>query len=418
MLAGPTVRRLHREREVSRQGALREERRRSWRVRLGQTGPRPAVEDRAPDRFPAQPPAAADPFERLLGMARLLGTKGDVLVVDGEVIHIDSRPARHAETWIELGCMRRPIRSAGLLEQRLHSLLHAGERTPAGPSVGGPARASVAAFVRQQLIPSLREPDGNGMPVADLAKPDEGTDLAGPIALEVEPAFAFVGPYWHRLVPFFGLPPSARLHIRRGQRQYIGVYRQPREQALARYDEIVLQAVRSAPPAPGGFRTLYQGSRHAVRINPDGQYALCQQVPPFVVEGPDRQLFYFGAVEIGVWITSPDPFRAIGAGQVQVMHPYRHMFVMGTKAGATICMHPPDGFYRELQAMPLAQGLPGLLEGARMTLCSGFFSRNPEAVFYSGWPLSDAPISAAEARQRRLPVYRFYRTGHAPEGKE
>ena len=434
MLAGPTVRRLHREREgqaweerSSRQQAVREGRGASG----GSSAPLSP-----PVRIRATGPSLGHRSDFPLSMESLLeGTRsGDVAVLGGEILHITPRVPLPGEEGVELNGRRRGAYAGGRLRERL---LQACERDSlrlyawAGGyraqgqyqkldsicksrSVGQVRR--IEAFLEEELIPHLQAWNAgqSGIPTSPRRVDSLGAIFKrGLPGLEVEPAFAFVGSRWYDLVSFFGRPTAGRFHLRWGRQQFVGHHCQHRRRALERYDQLLERAVGAAlaPTVAQGVRTLggYRDACHAVVRTPKGHHFLCRYLPPYAVEGPDRRLYRFGAVEIGLWIGDTDPARVIRSGAARVMHSYRHMFLLGGDTGSVLCMPRHNDFFHRLHRMPLAQALLEYLEEARMTLCSGYFEDSWSIPYHDVRELDQRVIEPEEARAQGLPVYRYYR---------
>jgi len=152
---------------------------------------------------------------------------------------------------------------------------------------------------------------------------------------------------------------------------------------------------------------LYRDEVYAVVCTPRGRYFVCQRLPEYAVEDMDGTLYYFEGVEIGIQLASTSPAKVLRAVCVQVMHPYRHMFVGNIGGAALVCMPRPASYFAELHGLDLAEGLLRHLEAARMTLCAGYTPDS--APWHPLASLKRKVVSAEEAARRGLPVYWFAR---------
>jgi len=231
---------------------------------------------------------------------------------------------------------------------------------------------------------------------------------------------AFSGNNCYALSPFYGWVRAGQFHLRWGGREFVGPTREHRFRALERYDRflettitqvlasVVQQGVQEQKVEQESREcVLYDDGKHAVVRSPAGQLFVCRHLPEYVVEGSDRRLFLFEPVQLGVRLS------ALGSGHFpgpQVMHLYRHMFVMGSQAGEFICM-PRDGkYYGQLRRLPLEDAFIAHLESARLTMCSGYFHDNGTYPYHQVELLGKPELSPTEVRQRGLPLYRYYRT--------
>ena len=449
--AGATVRRLHRERATaagSLPGRKRSfgRRRPNWNAYLASGS---AAEARRGKDASDRPPGRGD---LLLRLGAIIGP-GDALVVDGHVLRLLWRMPRPGEDFAEVQRERRAVEEVGELRELLtqlgtrhHRVLIAWANSESiGPILAlGSAGASkstrgkshsVEQFVHQCLIPRLQAEGLARLPLGgeDDAEPGGEGDGEGPAltrsgvgAAAEEMAegiatseglqhFALQGDTYYRLVPFYGRPRPGQVHVRWRGLEFVGVDKEPRAQAVVRFDRHMSTIAREVfrhfePERPQWKRhdkVLYEDHVHSVVVQA-GQVYCCRKIPPYVVEAPDRKLHRFGGVTVGVPIPDVEPTAVLRSAEARVMHEYKHMFVLGG-AGASICMPRPAAFYQKLQKLPLEDGIVELLESARLTMCSGYF-QGSNAPF--SHPTADmAPhITASEAGRKKLPIYRFYRS--------
>ncbi len=418
---------MHRERELAL-GPGNVHRRRAVLVgapagtpaRLNREGLRPA------DLVPAATQALRRQRQQVpfpVSMAEILHLDGDahVLVLDGEVRRLDliatdpaSRPVhvsgqcRHAKM---IGRIDDLVRNA--LALRLPSLQQWASTTAdassdldalCGPTPG--ALSIVDEFVHRRLIPCIGRVSnskqdsaaGEGLDEAPIA--DEAKGICLPTW---EKRFAFLGSRWCTLIPFSGQARHQTTVTIDGQ-EYLALETLATKLAVARYDHMLQEAVRAglATDSDGSScEALHREGVYCVHRTPRGRTYVSQQQAPYVVEGTDKKLYYFGAAEIGISIHHIEP-RAVLHGQCgQVLHHYPHMFVYGM--GNVICMPRPTPYYEGLHKMPLEEGLLHHLEQARMTLCAGYLplSSAVHPIQATGRPT----ISLSEARRRHLPIY-------------
>jgi hypothetical protein len=177
---------------------------------------------------------------------------------------------------------------------------------------------------------------------------------------------------------------------------------------VSRFDGLLEDVVRTSLAAevtPGRTDGLYRDDTYSVVRTPRGRTYVVQRVPPYVVEGIDKKLYYFDGVEIGLLVRALQPRDLFTPQCVQVLQDYRHMFVYGF--GNYICMPREQTYFRELDRSPLAEGILQQLEAARMTLCAGYMPQN--AVMRPVTRVSRREIALDEARRRRLPIYWYYK---------
>lgn len=425
MLGGPTVRRIHREREYglrpSRLIAGQRSRSHVTRVRLPdrppRTTPRPLLptqvkwEERPPCPFPCN-------ISAVLGLDRYPG----LVVLDGRLGQVLRGLSRPSGPSVVLAGARWQIGFGESLRERLMrafrlhlpGLMHwAGAQQGEGmyarlDNLPGDANPNsdhqVGTFIHDRLIPHLRylipAPREKGISVSVLVDA---------LMARFEPRFAFLEDRWYGLIPFFGKPEPLQPEFNVGRDQYLGLEAEPVSKALERYDaalQVVVRDVFSEGSFFQGKEGLFRSDIYTVIRTPGGRYYICQQVPPYVVEGEDRKLYYFDGVEIGIHLTSLDPRRVIQPVCVRVLQEYRHMFVGGYGGGSFICMPRGRAYFDELHQLPLEEALVRHLESARMTLCGGYMPFN--SAHHPIRILNRPMLSEREARKRGLPIYWYY----------
>ena len=430
LLCGPTVKRLRREREA-RERERRSERRRSRApsVRWPRPHPRPQTSQRRLVHTQPRQPRKSPTFP--LSMAALLELERvpDVVVLDGRIRQIRWGLAGPGEPGVEMsGCCRK-TRDCGLLHERLtramqteRTALEAWIRstgvnwkraddfddlpgTQPTADVGG-----VEEFLFSRLIPLLKQKSCGYQEERPAASSQVPKEVAFP---GLERRFAFIGRRWHALVPFFGAPGLGQFQLRLGDDQFIGIRVEERQKKLERYDAMLQEAVRQACPRPAKQRTgrtlLFQDETYAVVATPRDRYFLCRHIPPYVVEGPDRKLYFFEEVEVGIQIAHTDIEQLIQPRKAKVMHPYRHMFLSDSGTSGAICMPRPETYYRELHRLTLEEALLHHLEAARLTLCAGYTPAS--TPHHSIHFLNRRTLREEEALERGLPIYHYYRGG-------
>ena len=171
----------------------------------------------------------------------------------------------------------------------------------------------------------------------------------------------------------------------------------------------MVEAVGPSARGAGPEARVYDNGRHAVVRTTMGRQWVTLRVPPYVVEGENRRLYRFGAVEIGICLTGDKVSDVVHGSAACVIHPYAHMFVLGGDSGSPICMPRSAQYFRRLHRLPLAEAVLQHLESARMTLCSGLFHQNWSTPYHPIASVALGRISATEARRLQLPIYRYYR---------
>ncbi len=252
----------------------------------------------------------------------------------------------------------------------------------------------VDGFVAERLIPFIKDyVDEHGIQeqqpsafsvvsVVDRVMPG----LAG--------SFAFLAGRWMRLIPFFGRPRPGQPLLRVGNEFLVGIQSQPSAVAVATCDTALQDAV---------IRT------------PRGRCFMCQRLPPYVVEGMDKKLYYFDSAEIGIHVTTTQVQSVITCACVQVLHSYKHMFVGGLGTGSFICMPRDYSYYQALNRQPLERALIEHLESARMTLCAGYQPVNSSVHRIQS--VGCRTISLPEVHRRNLPVYWYYEPRRSARSK-
>ena len=359
-----------------------------------------------------------------LSIAQLLDLGPDkyVLVLGGRIDRLASRPRSDSAT-IEVMGKRLYTRPGSSLDKTLQDAvsLHLPSlrqwlAVQAGGSGSGrldeipayPLAAKLTeidAFVHEHLIPYIRDVGPGAPSSGHTSSRLSGSDTVR--LPQFEPNFAFLGPRWCSLVPFFGKAGN-RLTLRVDGDTYLALEGQPLSLAVSRFDGLLEDAVRTslaAEVAPGGPDALYRDDTYSVVRTPRGRTYVVQRVPPYVVEGIDKKLYYFDGVDIGLLVRALQPRDLFTPQCVQVLQDYRHMFVYGF--GNYICMPREQTYFRELDRSPLAEGILQQLEAARMTLCAGYMPQN--AVMHPVTRVSRREIALDEARRRRLPIYWYYK---------
>jgi len=363
----------------------------------------------------------------------------DVVVLDGEIVHITWKGARRGEDQVALNRTRARARPGGSLKQRLQQAYQTHrEAVRQWVQVNGPGSRhagldagrqplrtqlsnSIGRFVHTKLIPRLEKEAGGQSrePRPQPETPRPSTPPAGPVALPGVDVldsgrwWAFHGDCWYQLVPFGGSRSPGRLHLTVGQQEFAEWRRTRRGWMLDRQNRRLERSmVEAVGPSARGAEVVartYDNGLHAVVQTAMGRLWVTLRVPPYAVEGENRRLYRFGAVEIGICLTGDRASDVIHGSAACVTHPYDHMFVLGGDSGSPICMPRSAQYYRRLHRLPLAEAILRHLEAARVTLCSGLYSQSWSTPYHPIASVAQGQISTTEARRLQLPVYRYYR---------
>ena len=462
MLSGPTVKRLHRER-----AARAEEQRREQEPTQPPVGP-PLAPRREPPVLPHWHPCLSTrsglPFSTasLLGLHRI----SDVLVVEGDVFHLTWREPRKGDDRVVIDTSTRADLPAGNLSRRLQQACDAHRPTVCGwarrhlpsslhttlerlcPPPSATASSAIHSLIVDGIIPELAQRAGltppetlscapvpaprvrvralargsAHTPEPPVATPVPDSSDRSPPRVDVAPdtpirglesTFAFIGDCFYSLVPFYGRPEANQFYLQHRDRGFLAMRQEHRDSALRRCDQLLARTIGQTlfplVRQSGEPRQLYSDDAYSVLQTPGGTSFLCQRIPPYVVEGSDRRLYYFDALQLGLGLHDTSPDRLIREHAAMAMHPYRHMFVLDDDVGSTVCMPRPQKFYRRLRQLPVVEGLLAYLDAVRLTLCSGYFAGNQSMPYHSITSLGRPVLSRAQAHRRRLPVYPYHR---------
>jgi hypothetical protein len=438
---GPTVRRIHRERDQALGlGPGLRGRRTICHPQVGDP-PRVGTGLRRPARAD-QPTAGLPPVARIeqvadrpgrgrgsapvfpLSLADILGINAEshILVIDGEVQRLELTRRDPLTQPICYAGQRRYPRVIGRIDELVRDAvelqlpsLQQWVATEDGAysnldELSAPSRPEALSviddFVHRRLIPCIgriaharRDSEIHEAPIAAEA---------GGISLPTwERRFGFLDGRWCSLVPFSGRE-GHRLKLRIDRQDFLAIETQPWNVAVTRYDHMLQDAVRSGLALESEEAqqvALHRDGAYAVYRTPRGRTWVAQQQAPYVVEGADKKLYYFSAAEVGISVYNTQARTVLHAQSAQVLHPYPHMFVYGM--GNFICMPRSSQYYDRLQDMPLEEALLHHLEEARMTLCAGYL---PQSSGVHPIEATRRPtISLVEARRRRLPVYWYHK---------
>ncbi len=159
---------------------------------------------------------------------------------------------------------------------------------------------------------------------------------------------------------------------------------------------------------------LYRDRERTVTVGHDMNVFVRQQIPPFVAEGPDKKLYLYQSVQVGVRLESLDPKTVLPQDGAYVMQKYDHVFVFSHGALGKLCMGHDHPFFRRFWEMPLEQGIVEYLNAARLVICAGHFDSGDlgldELLLEPDRDGERSTITEAAARKRKLPIYRYYRT--------
>jgi len=380
---------------------------------------------------PAPRPGAPAPRPRGVFPLRLthvldLHRHGELLVLDGRLGRLEPGRPESGDTAVEWHrCGRRRLRFGETVEERLVTAIRlalprlrnwALSATSASaythldgtgpPPARGPVH-QVEQFLWQRLIPHLKA-QGHGCRPGDPAPAP--TALAAGVVDSLGRRFAVSDGRWHELIPFWGRPPEGGFTVVVAGHQYLGLRTMAQGAVIKRAEAALGDAALAAFPRGHGRPSpsdLYRDEVYAVVCTPGGRYYACQRIPPYAVEDMDGSLYYFEGAEFGIQVAATSATKVLRPVCVQLMHPYRHMFVGHIDGGAFECIPRPSSYFKELAVMPLEEALLHHLEAARQTLCAGY---TPDSAPWHPLDcLGRRRLSAAAARQQGLPVYWFPR---------
>ena len=437
MMGGPSVRRIHRERENKRNGsrrvpryAFRGPRPRRQATGTGDVGPRVApVPQPAARPVPraAQPAAlnvrrrpntaSADPNACPIRIQDLLDLQPnrDVAVI-GDQILVGNRGNGTGNRLKRVGSLRGRLNAATRTSYSSLQRWASGYRRSGGRyghldtwgEIPGPETArAVERFVYERLIPRLSDQSpAESVPESPPASPSTELDT---MALDgLEEAFCFSEGVWHELVSYYGAHSRGPV-FRVEDGCYLAVRSEPQTAALRRYNRMLEESVRRAVPRAGSAPKshLFRKGDHSVIETPLGKTFLCRKLSPFAVEAEDGRLYYFDEIEYGIEITGTETRDVIRPNAVLAMHPYRHMFVSNLGNMYIVCMPRAELYYRRLYQLDLETAMLEHLESARMTLCAGY---DPASSFlHPIQTLGREVIGEKEAAARKVTVYPYYR---------
>ena len=159
---------------------------------------------------------------------------------------------------------------------------------------------------------------------------------------------------------------------------------------------------------------LYRDHERCVTLGPDMTFFVRQQIPPFVAEGPDRKLYLYDSVQVGVKLDSLSPQDVIPQDGAYVMENYDHVFVFNHGALGKLCMGHDIGFFQNFWQMPLEMGIVEYLNAARLVICAGYYDTGSsgldDLLLEPMWDEKRKTITEQSAHKRDLPIYRYYRT--------
>ena len=439
MLGGPTVRRIHRERE-QREASRRDlgDERSSTASAGGHHSVRfrmlePAVAGRAalplhtaPARFAfslhERSAGVADRAACPLRMADILGLEsGDAAaVIDGDLVPITkarvggrgatySYEARSGDGLSDLATRvdRSIHHQLPAIEQWARTRGANGRYAPLdrhGPRPSRQSDALIARFVHERLIPALEQGDDSEHRHISRSRI---TISHRQVLPRLERSFAFVGSRWYELVPLLrhtAISPGSSATRARSV---------SRNQSVVSHGDAA--TVRPHSRAGGGRDPRLRGvgrpgsvRRPAIPSisHAGGRYFLSRRISQYAIEGRDRKLYCFGEAEFGIQIAGLRPAEVITPYGVRVFtEHYPHMFVDSLGGALVICMPRSQAYFRSLFRLPLEEALQRHLESARLTLCAGYVPEN--SLLHPIHVLGRKTISEGEALLRQLPVYRY-----------
>ncbi len=390
-------------------------------------------------------PAAASPKAPFpLSIVSVLGATGNcdgVFVLDGQLGRLSQHKQSPTDLFVEYGGIRQYIHFQASVEERLGETVRArlpsiwqwfsqaGARRYAeldgwSTPLSAVAVDRVDGFVAERLIPFIEEHVEEQGALEQQPSAFSFESVVDRVMPGLAGSFAFLAGRWMRLIPFFGRPRPGQPLLRVGNEYLVGIQSQPSAVAVATYDTALRDAVCAACAAAardgdhsdtrsGG--DLYRQEPYAVIRTPRGRCFVCQRLPPYVVEGMDKKLYYFDGAEIGIHVTTTQVQSVITCACVQVLHSYKHMFVGTLGTGNFICMPRDHSYYQALNREPLERALIEHLESARMTLCAGYQPVNSSVHRIQS--VGRRTISLSEVRRRNLPVYWYYEPRRSARSK-
>ena len=442
MLGGPTVRRIHRDREqreAARRGLADEPSpvasaggHHSVRFRMlgravaGRAAPPRTERAQSARSLAGRSARAADGAACPLRMADILGlgSADSAAVIDGDIVAVEKAQVGGMgltqSSYHAIGGNARTDLAARVDHSISHQLaaIEQWARTRGanaryapldrhGPRPSRQSGAQIARFVHERLIPALEQ---GGDPGQRQISRSRITISAHQLLPRLERSFAFVGSCWFELVPFLGTPQYRQFHLRRGQGEFLGIRASSRTATLRRYDRILKQVVEETFGAETREGPdLFVNQRYRVIRTPAGRYFLSQRILPYAIEGRDAKLYWFGEAEFGIQITGLRPAEVFTPYGVRVYaEHYPHMFVDSLGGALVICMPRSQTYFRGLFRLPLEEALQRHLESARLTLCAGYVPEN--SLLHPIHVLGRKTISEGEALRLKVPVYRYYRS--------
>ena len=153
---------------------------------------------------------------------------------------------------------------------------------------------------------------------------------------------------------------------------------------------------------------LYRGQTYGISQHGDA-WVIYSEIPEYVVEAANGQLYRFDATRVAVTFSSCQPERVLFTGSAHVLAPYQHMFVSSGKAQNSICMSKGSAYYTRLHQMPLEEAVCLFLHDAKYTLMAGHHAGNSNTPYHPIETFAHRRLTHSEATRQHLPVFAYYR---------
>lgn len=153
---------------------------------------------------------------------------------------------------------------------------------------------------------------------------------------------------------------------------------------------------------------LYRGQTYGI-LQQGHQWVVYSEVPEYVVEAANGQLYRFDATRVGIIIANCQPKQLLFSGCAHVLAPYQHMFVSSGKAKNSICMSKGSAYYTRLHQMLLEEAICLCLHDAKYTLMAGYHGGNGNTPYYPIETFAYRRLTRSEAMRQRLPIFTYYR---------
>lgn len=320
----------------------------------------------------------------------------DVLVIGNTVWKLVPWATEDGDRWVIYGRgHKRAVRYCGQLSRRIAALCDIAEpgydhRVLLDlPPIRPPAQVrAVETFVNTVLIPRLQRGRaavaprwGDGGLDNDTVATERETSTdpkwVRETLAEFKGMFLLSGSSYYRLKPFEGEPRNRQIYLgwkSQGKTLgFLGVEKQSRYQALARFDQLLSEMrrrIQASVVRNLDQHLVYQDRRHLIYRLPGDHYYLCTRIPPYGVQGPEGEIQLMRKTMVGIEISTTKVDDVIYPGAAKVMTlGDKPLVVSGWDApGTPVEMPIQAGSYLELYALPTEEALLRYLESARLTV--------------------------------------------------